>query len=114
MTAPTGAIVPSPPFSRVLETMATSVSRHDAALIADASFNNPNPTPTKIPLPSSNGETDVSHPRFRGFRRRWHRRKNPPTSSNGETDECRRLLTPVSEGAGDDGTVGLLPGRRIL
>ncbi|SJL18781.1 uncharacterized protein ARMOST_22381 [Armillaria ostoyae] len=55
--------------------MVTTAFPHDAVIVADAAPNNPDPAPTRIPPPSSNGQAN------------W----------------CRRLVTPVFEGAGDDG-----------
>ncbi|SJL18327.1 uncharacterized protein ARMOST_21913 [Armillaria ostoyae] len=54
----TGAVFSSPPFSRLLETMAPSVCSLDAAIVANAASNDPDPTPSKIPLPTLNGQTN--------------------------------------------------------
>ncbi|PBK59615.1 hypothetical protein ARMSODRAFT_982899 [Armillaria solidipes] len=166
------AIVSSPPFSRVPETMVPTVSprrrschrsptqrslsriplptvndhidwRHRLYTpvfphdVADAPTNDPGPIPPKKPSSSLNGHTEWGHrlvtPVFEGagddgahrFPPRWcsHRRrpaqpsrpdpyqKNPPSLVD-DLVQCRRLYTPIFEGAGDDGAVNLSLQRR--
>lgn len=76
-TTLTGTIILPPPFLRMLEMMAPTVSIQDAAMVADAPPNEPDPSPSKIPL----------------------------TMLNGHTDWCCLLYTLVLEGSGDDGTI---------